>query len=144
MEIQSWKKVLESDLDSLSLELKEYLDLPCVIILTGEMGAGKTTFVRRFVHSHAPMYSSNVMSPTYSLIATYGPIVHADLYRLKIAEELKEMELELYQDHTDYFFIEWGLEYVDTLEHILGFEHFYELKIDIVENNQRNFVLKKI
>ncbi len=143
MEDLYWKKVLESDLESLSLELKDHLEKPCVVILSGEMGAGKTTFVRKFVAQYAPKYSNTVMSPTYSLIASYGPIVHSDLYRLEESEELKELELELYQEHTDIFFIEWGLPYVPTLSRLLDIEHFYELKIEM-NGEYRDISLKDI
>jgi tRNA threonylcarbamoyladenosine biosynthesis protein TsaE len=74
---RSWKKVFESDLSNISIELKEVLQIPCILFLEGPVGAGKTTFTKIFIEN------KNVQSPTYSLINEYESILHADLYRLE-------------------------------------------------------------
>ena len=145
MELQTWKKVLEADLDSLCLELKELIEFPCVIVLTGEMGSGKTTFVRHFVKQVAPMYSIVMKSPTYSIINDLGAIVHADFYRLQSQDEIINLELELYQEHTDYFLIEWGKSYLPTIRSIFDLDlHYYELIISVDRDRTRNIELHNI
>lgn len=69
-----------------------------VIALSGEVGAGKTTFAQAFIGAllRTP---ENVTSPTFTLVQSYDTkhpwrIVHADLYRLKYADELVELGLE--------------------------------------------------
>jgi len=66
-----------------------------VVLLTGELGAGKTTFVRgvaRGTGSHAP-----VASPTFQLVRVYPgrvQLAHVDLYRVENSTELRDLGLE--------------------------------------------------
>jgi tRNA threonylcarbamoyladenosine biosynthesis protein TsaE len=137
--IRAWKKVLESDLANIVTELKEVVQPPCVIILDGVVGAGKTTFTRAFLnYGEAP-------SPTYSLINEINNIVHADLYRIEKKEDLVHLEIPMYLDEKDYFLIEWGMPYLYELQRIIGDEFkFYQLKIEINEQKSRNFFLNKL
>ncbi len=137
--IRSWKKVLESDLPNIVIELKEVVQPPCVIILDGPVGAGKTTFTRLFLEKgEAP-------SPTYSLINEVDNIVHADLYRIEKKEELIHLEIPMYLEEKDYFLIEWGMPYLYELQRIIGDEFkFYQLKIEIVNEKSRHFFLSKL
>ena len=137
--IRAWKKVLESDLPNLVTELREVVQPPCVIILDGPVGAGKTTFTRVFIgKTEAP-------SPSYSIINEVDNIVHADLYRIEKKEELIHLEIPMYLEEKDYILIEWGLPYLRELQNIIGFEFkFYHLKIEINEHQTRNFFLNKL
>lgn len=66
-----------------------------VITLSGDLGAGKTTFARALIRHLAGDDTIEVPSPTFTLIQTYDlenfPIVHADLYRLSDSSELAEL-----------------------------------------------------
>ena len=137
--IRVWKKVLESDLANIAIELKEVIQPPCVIILDGPLGAGKTTFTRAFIERpEAP-------SPTYSLINEIENIIHADLFRIEKKEELIHLEIPMYLEEKDYFLIEWGMPYLNELQRIISDEFkFYQLKIEINEQKSRNFYLNKI
>lgn len=137
--IRVWKKVLESDLANIVTELKEVVQPPCVIILDGLVGAGKTTFTRAFLErNEAP-------SPTYSLINEVDNIVHADLYRIEKKEELIHLEIPMYLEEKDYVLIEWGMPYLRELQRIVGDEFkYYQLKIEINEQKSRNFFLNQI
>lgn len=137
--IRAWKKVLESDLPNLIIELKEVIQPPCVIILDGPVGAGKTTFTRAFLgKNEAP-------SPSYAIINEIDNIVHADFYRIEKKEELIHLEIPMYLEEKDYVLIEWGLPYIRELQNIIGFEFkFYQLKIEINEHQTRHFFLTKL
>ena len=145
-EIRSWKKVFESDLENISIELKDSIEKASVIILSGPVGAGKTTFTKKFLASEQATYS-----PTYSLVNEVGDCVHADLYRLEEPSEIIHLELNLYLEDKDYFLVEWGEEYLDYLYKEINEQfNFYVLKIDIndtckdVDIDSRDFILNRV
>lgn len=83
-----------------------------VIFLEGDLGSGKTTFVQGLVSAFSP--DAEVHSPTFTLVNVYPVdhehikrIVHADLYRLKNASELKALTIEEYLDEQTVLLIEW-------------------------------------
>ncbi len=124
--LREWKKVYESDLESLIYELKEFLTVPAAVILSGEVGVGKTTFIKAFINqveTHAKTFS-----PTYSVVNEVGHSVHADFYRLNSEEEVLHLELPMYLEEAEYFFIEWGKEYIKQLYREVPEDFsFYEL-----------------
>lgn len=138
-QVRTWKKVLESDLANIASEMKEVIEPPSVIILEGPVGAGKTTFTKIFLDR------KGTASPTYSIINEIDNLLHADLYRIEKKEELIHLEIPMYLEEKDYFLIEWGMPYLRELQRIIGDEFkYYQLKIEINENNSRNFLLTKI
>ncbi len=68
----------------------------CVLLLSGELGAGKTVFAQGVAKGLG--VSGIVNSPTFVLINEYGdgrvPLAHADLYRLTGADEIEELALD--------------------------------------------------
>lgn len=86
-----------------------------VVLLSGELGAGKTTFVRGYLESIG--YSGPVRSPTFNLIQIFNTsprVMHADLYRVPSAQGVG---LEDYLD-SHVCFIEWpdrGRDLLSTL-----------------------------
>ena len=78
--------------------LAGYIEPGEFITLTGDLGAGKTTLARAFLRALAGDPELEVPSPTFTLIQTYDgpgyPIVHADFYRLRGADELHQLGWE--------------------------------------------------
>ncbi len=88
-----------------------------LLLLSGEMGAGKTTFVRGLARGMG--IAAEVTSPTFQLVRVYhGPIqlAHADLYRISEAGELTDLGLDELLDQGAVV-VEWGerLQAVDAV-----------------------------
>jgi tRNA threonylcarbamoyladenosine biosynthesis protein TsaE len=81
-----------------------------IVLLKGDLGAGKTTFVKHFV-DYLGGEICDVDSPTFSIVNTYklnsDTIHHFDLYRLNSAEEIEDIGFMEYIDSSDLCFIEW-------------------------------------
>ena len=98
------------EIEKISEILKDNLDHK-VVLISGEMGAGKTTLIKELLK----LFKSydNVSSPTFSIINEYKAlegdlIYHMDLYRIKTIEELEGIGLFEYIYSNNYCFIEWG------------------------------------
>ena len=79
-----------------------------LVLLAGDLGAGKTTFVRGVVRGSGSQ--AHVASPTFQLVRVYsGPlqIAHVDLYRLEAGAELVDLGLEELLDQGAVL-VEWG------------------------------------
>ncbi|OLF71445.1 tRNA threonylcarbamoyladenosine biosynthesis protein TsaE [Maricaulis sp. W15] len=81
---------------ALALRLARVLRAGDTVFLTGDLGAGKTTFARTIIQTLCGV--DDAPSPTYTLIQTYdwsgGELWHADLYRIEDASELDELGLD--------------------------------------------------
>lgn len=83
---------------------------PLVVLLSGDLGAGKTTWVRAVLRAWG--WTGTVRSPTYTLLETYdttsvGLVHHLDLYRLRTPEELEDLGLADLWPAPAVWFIEW-------------------------------------
>jgi len=93
----------------LEQQMSIFSECPWIIFLDGDLGTGKTTFVRAVLHAIGE--KGKIKSPTYTIIETYTikswHILHADFYRLADPEELYFLGIDDYLNAKTIFFIEW-------------------------------------
>ncbi len=126
-----WRISKKDQLSSLTKELVPFLqDMP-LLLLFGDLGAGKTTFVRTLMAGLGS--GDEVSSPTFSIVNEYSTpskwqIAHFDLYRLKTEEEIYDIGVEDYLDRDDWMcLIEWPELIVPFLR-----DDYLKLSIEVV------------
>ena len=110
-----------------------------IITLSGDLGAGKTTFVKHLLE-HFNIPQTDVTSPTFNLLNIYNTpskeqIWHYDLYRLQSSEEIINLDFEdaLTQKLT---IIEWPEIITNYLP-----KHKININIETISKNNRNYII---
>jgi tRNA threonylcarbamoyladenosine biosynthesis protein TsaE len=92
--------------------LAELLTPPKLVLLRGDLGAGKTTLVKGIAAAFDAAAEEDVTSPTFTLVHEYrGPranLYHIDLYRIDTPRELETLGLEDLRSENGILLIEWG------------------------------------
>jgi tRNA threonylcarbamoyladenosine biosynthesis protein TsaE len=88
-----------------------------VVLLIGNLGAGKTTLAKGIVHGLGAAPSEEVSSPTFTLIHEYGGgrVYHIDLYRLDEPREVESLGLDDLFARDALILIEWGERFLQLL-----------------------------
>jgi tRNA threonylcarbamoyladenosine biosynthesis protein TsaE len=101
-----------------------------VVLLTGELGAGKTTFVHGVAKGLGA--TEHVASPTFTLVREYVtgrvPLAHVDVYRLDRIQDVMDLALEELEDGACALLVEWG----DAVEELLPDDH---LTVELVSED---------
>ena len=97
---------------ALGRKLAAKLNPPQLVVLRGELGAGKTTLVKGIAEGFQAAAQEQVTSPTFTLVHEYrGPkanVFHVDLYRVDTERELETLGLDDLFDERSVILIEWG------------------------------------
>jgi tRNA threonylcarbamoyladenosine biosynthesis protein TsaE len=108
------------------------LHRPCVVLLEGNLGSGKTTLTKGLVAGLGAAPEDEVTSPSFTLVHEYGErekVYHVDLYRVDAAQELASLGLEELFAQPAIVIIEWGEKLGDNvpvpfvriqMEHLTG------------------------
>jgi tRNA threonylcarbamoyladenosine biosynthesis protein TsaE len=124
----------EDQTAALARKLAQSFEAGDLVILTGKLGSGKTSFVRALAAARG-IDEKLVNSPSYTFVNEYGgapPIYHLDLYRLGDISELAEIGWDDYLSRDGIVFVEWGEKADGRLP-----ERYYVANFEIVSETER-------
>jgi tRNA threonylcarbamoyladenosine biosynthesis protein TsaE len=100
----------EEETIALGRELAAGLPRRAVVLLIGNLGAGKTTLAKGIVEGLGAAPPDEVSSPTFTLIHEYGAgrVFHIDLYRIDDPKELRTLGLDELLEREAVVLVEWG------------------------------------
>ncbi|WP_431293278.1 tRNA (adenosine(37)-N6)-threonylcarbamoyltransferase complex ATPase subunit type 1 TsaE [Pedobacter sp. P26] len=130
-----------ANLPVVAQQLSDFAGSEKVFIFEGDMGAGKTTFIKIFC-KHLGI-EDVVSSPTYSIVNEYespdGPVFHFDFYRIKDIREAYDLGYEEYFYGSGICLIEWP----ERVEELLP-ENYIKVEINVLAEDRRLFKLSKV
>jgi len=142
------KKVFTKEIATRSAEetiafgrtLADLLTPPKLVLLRGDLGAGKTTLVKGIASAFEAASEEDVTSPTFTLIHEYrGPranLFHIDLYRIDTQRELDTLALDDLREANSILLIEWGEKFQRFVR-----ERDIEIALERMSDNERRIVL---
>jgi tRNA threonylcarbamoyladenosine biosynthesis protein TsaE len=141
------KKISHSPKETLQLgkSLGSSLIPGDIILLNGDLGAGKTHLTQGICYGVGLDEGSYIRSPTFTLINEYQgklPIYHIDLYRIDSLEEIYSLGLEEIIFNQGITIIEWAEKLRSPKNHknlILNIQDRIEINIEIVSESEREF-----
>lgn len=114
----TYRTTSEEETVALGERLADELPRRGVVLLIGNLGAGKTMLAKGIVRGRGAAEHDDVSSPTFTLIHEYGPdsnVYHIDLYRLDEARQVATLGLEEIFDRDALVLIEWGERFPELM-----------------------------
>lgn len=118
MKRETFRTASDEETIALGRALGARFSRPCVVLLIGSMGAGKTTMAKGIAAGAGAAPEDEVSSPTFPLIHEYGDpvsVYHIDLYRLDTVEEVEHIGLEEIMDRPAIVVLEWAERFPSIL-----------------------------
>lgn len=141
MEEVKFISVSEEDTKKIARDLAEKTKIGDVVILSGDLGSGKTTFSKGFC-SYFGISEDEVNSPSFTLVNIYFgkvKIYHLDLYRINNIDYIDyENFIEYIEDETSIKLIEWNKLDIDVPFRI------FLVNITSLDENKREINVKRI
>ena len=130
----TYRTTSEEETIALGERLARVLPPRGVVLLTGNLGAGKTTLAKGIVSGLGAAPAEEVSSPTFTLIHEYGNgrVYHVDLYRLEEPRELATLGLDELFERDAMVLIEWGERFSRFLP-----EERTEIRIRAMDHDER-------
>ncbi len=138
-QVIEWTSQTKEETIRLGQFLSQYLFPGAILTLTGDLGAGKTTFAGGI--AKGLQISEDISSPTFNILKCYFhgriPFYHIDAYRLEEGTN-KDIGLEEFIEGNGVCFIEWP----NFIQEMIPEEPVMEIEIHHAGENQRTFVIK--
>lgn len=127
---------------ALGERIAEMLQPPMLVILRGEVGAGKTTLVKGIAAAIGAANEDDVTSPTFTLLHEYVGskvhLFHLDLYRLEAEEQIAVLGLhEMMEEPNALVLVEWGERFESVVKMAEG-----EIAIEQGEGDERGLMVR--
>lgn len=124
------------DLKEVAVEVLKLSEGKNIICFYGEMGVGKTTFIKEICKELEVI--DNVSSPTFSIVNEYKTkndkfVFHFDFYRLETEEEAFDMGYEEYFYNDNLCFVEWPEKIKSLLPNEI-------LKVEMIKENEKRII----
>ena len=129
----------ESEEQTIALGRELARDLTGVVLLIGNLGAGKTTLTKGIVEGLGAASADSVSSPTFPLVHQYGDVFHVDLYRLDQSREVRTLGLEDLFAGAGVVLLEWAERFPDLLP-----AERTEIRIRALEDETREIEILRI
>ncbi|MDT3697155.1 MAG: tRNA (adenosine(37)-N6)-threonylcarbamoyltransferase complex ATPase subunit type 1 TsaE [Ignavibacterium sp.] len=130
----------ESETENMAKEFSSFVNKGMVIVLIGELGAGKTFFTKKLLH-YFNIRAAN--SPTFAIVNEYIGLLkfyHFDFYRINKPDELIDIGIEDYFSDSDAVcIIEWGNLFTEILP-----KERIEIEIKFISEDERLFEFRKL
>jgi tRNA threonylcarbamoyladenosine biosynthesis protein TsaE len=141
METQEFTTHSPEETIALGRKLAKLLTPPKLVLLRGELGAGKTTLVKGIAEGFQAASQDDVTSPTFTLVHEYsGPgvnVYHIDLYRVDTPHQLETLGLDDLIAENSIFLIEWGEKFARFLR-----DRDVEIVLERISENERRINLQ--
>lgn len=127
MKTRTYTTRSEEETMELAAELARQWPVPCCVVLSGNLGAGKTTFAKGVAVGLGVAPAEEISSPTFALIHEHGSgrLYHVDLYRLDTEAEVSSLGLEEILAQPAVVLMEWA----ERFPHLLPEERI-EIRIE--------------
>ena len=129
---------------AIGAQLLDSLALPTLLILTGTLGAGKTTLVKGFAEALHAAQADEVTSPTFTLVHEYEgerngkPVLlyHLDLYRLENERQVEQLGIDELMEEDAIVLVEWGEKFPSIVRRASG-----EIVMEAAGGDQRTITV---
>jgi tRNA threonylcarbamoyladenosine biosynthesis protein TsaE len=132
----------DEETQAVGREIAALLPKQAVVLLMGDLGAGKTTLTKGIVEGRGAAQADEVSSPTFTLIHEYGEpvgVYHADLYRLETAEQAQRLGLEDLFDREALVIVEWGERFLELFP-----QARFEIRLSHAGEDRRRIIYSEL
>jgi tRNA threonylcarbamoyladenosine biosynthesis protein TsaE len=138
--VPTYRTASEEETIALGERLAGELPRNGVVLLIGNLGAGKTTLAKGIAHGRGAAETDEVSSPTFTLIHEYGTgVYHIDLYRLDEPRQVASLGLDELFDRDALVLIEWGERFPELMP-----APRTEIYLRTCENEEREIEVRRV